>query len=62
MQMAVTVESVANEEILDLPFFGVIVLGLTYDWLKKQMSEPIFFAAAIGYLLLLRLVAEKFGR
>jgi hypothetical protein len=41
---------------------GVVVLGLAYAWLKTMMSEPVFFAGAIGYLLLLRLVVERFGR
>ena len=41
---------------------GVGVLGLSYEWLKTHVSEPIFFVAAIGYLLLLRFVSEKFGR
>lgn len=41
---------------------GVVVFGLAYAWLKSLMSEPVFFAGAIGYLLLLRLLAEKFGR
>ena len=41
---------------------GVIIFGLAYAWLKMLVSDPVFFAGAIGYLLLLRLLAEKFGR
>ncbi|MGB3071700.1 MAG: hypothetical protein WBC18_24355 [Ottowia sp.] len=41
---------------------GVIVFGLAYAWLKANMRESVFFVAAIGYLLLLRLIAEKLGK
>ncbi len=41
---------------------GLVVFGLAYTWLKTMMSEPVFFIAAIGYLLLLRLLAEKLGK
>ena len=41
---------------------GVVVFGLAYAWLETKMSEPVFFAGAIGYLLLLRLLAEKLGK
>lgn len=35
-------------------FVGVFVLGLAYSSLKAAMSGPVFFAAAIVYLLALR--------
>jgi hypothetical protein len=41
---------------------GVVFFGLAYAWLKTTVSEPVFFASAVGYLLLLRLVAEKIGK
>jgi len=41
---------------------GVIAFGLAYPGLKANMRESVFFVAAIGYLLLLRLVAEKLGK
>jgi apolipoprotein N-acyltransferase len=41
---------------------GVIVFGLSYAWLKTLMSELVFFGVVIGYLVLLRLLAEKFGK
>ena len=41
---------------------GVFVLGLLYAWLKTMVGEISFFAGVIGYLLLLRLVAERFGK
>jgi len=41
---------------------GVFVLGLAYSWLKTIAGEFVFFAGAIGYLLLLRLVAERLGK
>jgi hypothetical protein len=41
---------------------GVVVFGVAYAWLKTMISDPVFFVGAIGYLLLLRFVAEKLGR
>lgn len=41
---------------------GIFVLGLLYAWLKTMVGEISFFAGAIGYLLLLRLVAERLGK
>jgi hypothetical protein len=41
---------------------GVGIFGLAYAWLKGMLPEPVFFAGAIAYLLLLRLAAEKFGK
>lgn len=40
---------------------GVIGLGLAHGWLKATFGNPVFFAIAIAYLLVLRLLAEKFG-
>jgi hypothetical protein len=41
---------------------GIFVLGLTYGWLKQVLDAGVLFAGAAGYLLLLRLVAEKLGK
>lgn len=41
---------------------GVFTFGLAYEWLQTTMTESVFFAGAIGYLLLLRLTAERLGR
>lgn len=41
---------------------GVVVLGLAYGGLKKFLGNPLFTFVAIGYLIVLRLLAEKFGR
>ena len=41
---------------------GIFVLGLVYASLKTIFGEISFFAGAIGYLLLLRLVAERLGK
>ena len=41
---------------------GVAVVGLAYGWLKQMLTEPVFFGFGIVYLVLLRLLAEKFGK
>lgn len=41
---------------------GVLVLGLTYEYLKHSIGSPIFAAVAVSYLIILRLGAEKFGQ
>jgi hypothetical protein len=41
---------------------GVVVLGLAYAWLKTTLGNPVFFAIAIIYLIVLTLFAEKFGK
>lgn len=43
-------------------YLGVAIFALAYAWLKTKMSEPVFLAGAIGYLLLLRLISEKLGK
>ena len=40
---------------------GVFVLGLMYAWLKSTFGNPTTFAITIIYVVILRLVAEKFG-
>ena len=40
---------------------GVFVLGLAHGWLRATFSDPVSFAIAIAYLLVLRLLAEKVG-
>jgi len=42
---------------------GVASLGLAYELLKAAIpSKPLFFAIAVIYLIVLRLIAERFGR
>lgn len=41
---------------------GVVIFGLIYAWLKKITDNPAFFLISLLYLLLLRFVAEKFGK
>jgi hypothetical protein len=41
---------------------GIMAFGFAYEWLKSIMGQPVFFVGAIIYVLLLRLLAEKFGR
>lgn len=43
-------------------FIGVIGLGLAHGWLKSIFPAPAVFGIAIVYLILLRLIAEKFGK
>lgn len=41
---------------------GLAPLGFSYPWLKTQLSGPVLISIAIVYLLVLRLVCEKFGK
>lgn len=41
---------------------GVAPLAFFYEGLKAVVSEPVFLGGAIVYLLLVRAVAEKFGK
>ena len=41
---------------------GLLPFALFYEQLKASVSGPVFLVAAVVYLLLVRLVAEKFGR
>lgn len=41
---------------------GLLPLALFYEQIKSFASGPIFLVAAVGYLLLIRFVAEKLGR
>lgn len=41
---------------------GVVPLAFFYEPLKTLVSGPVFLICAVVYLLLLRLLAEKFGK
>ncbi len=41
---------------------GVAPFAFFYEQLKALTSGPLFLVAAIAYLLLLRVIAEKFGK
>lgn len=41
---------------------GVTVLGLSHEWLRETYSGASSFVIAVCYLLLLRFVAEKWGK
>ena len=47
----------------DVYLVGVVVFGLTYQPVRDAIgNDPLWFAACIAYLLLLRLVAQSLGR
>lgn len=41
---------------------GACILGLMNAELKDMVGDQTRFAIAIGYLIILRLVVEKFGK
>jgi hypothetical protein len=41
---------------------GVVLLGFAYGTLKSSLEPWLFFALAIAYLVVLRLVAEVLDR
>lgn len=42
---------------------GVILLGISYSPLRKALSNDAIFAGlALVYLLILRLLAQRFGK
>jgi hypothetical protein len=41
---------------------GVIPLGFFSEQLQAMLGSPLFLGATLAYVLLLRLLAEKFGR
>lgn len=41
---------------------GVAPFAFFYEWLKGLMPGPVFLVGAIVYLLILRLLAEKYGK
>ncbi len=43
-------------------FTGVMVLGLVYGWVKAAFSSPVFLGIAITYLIVIRVIAERYGK
>lgn len=41
---------------------GVAVFAFFYAWLKTVVAQPVFFIGGLAYLVLIRLLAEKFGK
>ncbi|UMR28706.1 hypothetical protein MJ904_16380 [Massilia sp. MB5] len=42
---------------------GIVLLGLTQKFLKNAVPHgAIFFAVVVAYLVILRFIAEKFGK
>lgn len=41
---------------------GVAPIAFFYEQLKALTNGPLFLLAGIAYLLLVRLIAEKFGK
>lgn len=41
---------------------GLLPLGLAYEPLRALMGNPVFFLAAVAWLLLVRQVAMRVGR
>ncbi len=41
---------------------GIIAFGLAYSLLKKLMVDWLFFLMSIAIILLIRVVAERFGK
>jgi hypothetical protein len=41
---------------------GIVPLGFFYYDLRNTISQPVFLLCVLVYLVLLRLLAEKFGR
>lgn len=41
---------------------GVLPLGFFSERLQAALGTPLFLGAALAYVLLLRLLAERFGK
>jgi hypothetical protein len=41
---------------------GVCFLGLTQGWLRSTFGDLTSFIIAIGYIVLIRFIAEKFAK
>jgi len=41
---------------------GVIAFGLSYEWLKATFETPTFLIISFIYIVLLRILAGKFGK
>jgi hypothetical protein len=42
---------------------GIVLLGFTYEYVKRAMPHgALFLLACVVYLVLLRLLAERFGK
>jgi hypothetical protein len=47
---------------IQIYLIGVLILGLTYHFIKDLLSGPVFLLSVLGYLVLIRFVAERYGR
>ena len=47
---------------INIYIIGVAVLGLTWEWLQAKIGGALALATALGYLLLVRFVAERLGK
>lgn len=41
---------------------GVAPFAFLHDWLSNRMAGPVFLAIAIAYFLVVRYIAEKYGK
>ena len=41
---------------------GVIPLGLLYYWLEERLPRALFLVVFVVYLIVLRLLAERYGK
>jgi hypothetical protein len=41
---------------------GVLILGLSHEWLRETFSGAVSFVVAVCYLLVLLLATEKWGK
>ena len=41
---------------------GIIAFGMSYSFLKRFMVDWLFFLMAIAIILLIRVIAERFGK
>jgi len=48
---------------LHIYLIGIVVLGFASEYLKRtMMNGALFFGLCVVYLILLRLLAERFGK
>lgn len=65
--MATVIVHVVSEEGLEMKkgwiyLLGIAVLGLGYGTLKTALGTVPFVVVALGYLVMLRALVERYGR
>lgn len=47
---------------MSIYLIGVVILGLSYPFLKSQISDPLIFLIGVVWVIACRRVAETYGR